>query len=82
MNASGHVLLDAFVAQKEPVTDYRTWVSGITPQNLVGAADLAAVQQQVAELLQGRMLVGHGLKKDLAVLLLSHPRKNIRDTAK
>jgi hypothetical protein len=31
---------------------------------------------------EGRTLVGHGLSKDLKVLLLSHPRKNIRDTAK
>jgi RNA exonuclease 4 len=36
----------------------------------------------VAELLDGRVLVGHNLTKDLAVLMLSHPRKDIRDTAK
>jgi RNA exonuclease 4 len=41
------VLLDTFVAQKEPVTDYRTWVSGITPQLLVGAPGIEQVQQQV-----------------------------------
>lgn len=64
------------------MTDYRTWVSGITPANLQGAPDISQVQGDVTELLQGRVLVGHGLKKDLSVLMLSHPRKNMRDTAK
>jgi RNA exonuclease 4 len=36
----------------------------------------------VCELLSGRVVVGHSLNKDLKVLLLSHPRKDIRDTAK
>lgn len=36
----------------------------------------------MAELLKGRILVGHALKNDLDVLMLSHPRQMIRDTAK
>jgi hypothetical protein len=47
VNAAGNVLLDTFVAQKESVTDYRTWVSGVTPQHLVGAPSLEDVQKQV-----------------------------------
>ncbi|WIA19162.1 hypothetical protein OEZ85_003808 [Tetradesmus obliquus] len=82
VNAAGNVLLDSFVAQKEPVTDYRTWVSGVTAKEVQGAPELAEVQKAAAELLQGRTLVGHGLSKDLRVLMLSHPRKAIRDTAK
>jgi RNA exonuclease 4 len=31
--------------------------------------------------MEGRVLVGHGVKNDLAVLVLSHPRKDIRDTS-
>ncbi len=38
-------------------------------------------QNKVAVLLKGRVLVGHGLKNDLDVLMLSHPRHMIRDTA-
>lgn len=82
VNASGNVLYDSFVAQKEPVTDYRTWVSGVTAEHLVAAPDISQVQKEVTELLSGRVLVGHGLKKDLSVLMLSHPRRSIRDTAK
>lgn len=47
VNAAGNVLLDTFVAQKETVTDFRTWVSGVTPQHLVGAPSLEDVQKQV-----------------------------------
>ena len=35
----------------------------------------------MATLLKGKVLVGHALKNDLKVLLLSHPRHMIRDTA-
>jgi RNA exonuclease 4 len=54
----------------------------VTAKELQGAPELAEVQKAAAELLQGRTLVGHGLSKDLRVLMLSHPRKAIRDTAK
>ena len=47
VNASGNVLLDTFVSQKESVSDYRTWVSGVTPQHLMGAPSLEEVQKQV-----------------------------------
>jgi hypothetical protein len=39
------------------------------------------VQPRVAALLAGRLLVGHALRNDLKALLLSHPRRLIRDTA-
>jgi RNA exonuclease 4 len=32
-------------------------------------------------MLKGKILVGHALKNDLSVLMLSHPRSMIRDTA-
>jgi RNA exonuclease 4 len=35
----------------------------------------------VAELLKDRILVGHAVKYDLAVLGLLHPREKIRDTS-
>ena len=38
-------------------------------------------QKDVAAVLKGKILVGHALKNDLDVLLLSHPRAMIRDTA-
>uniref|UniRef100_A0A0A9E1V8 Exonuclease domain-containing protein n=1 Tax=Arundo donax TaxID=35708 RepID=A0A0A9E1V8_ARUDO len=45
------------------------------------AKEFWIVQKEVAELIKGRILVGHALHHDLKVLLLSHPKKDIRDTS-
>jgi len=37
---------------------------------------------KVGELLMGKILVGHALKNDLSALMISHPRSDIRDTAR
>lgn len=79
---NGDQLYDSFVLPKEPVTDYRTHVSGITPQLLRSARTLELVQKDVAKLLDGRILVGHAIKNDLNALLLAHPKRDIRDTSK
>lgn len=78
----GNQVYDSFVLPKEKVTDYRTFVSGVTPQLLRSARTLEVVQQDVAKLMDGRILVGHAIKNDLNALLLGHPRRNIRDTSK
>ncbi|KAL1303839.1 hypothetical protein AAFC00_000296 [Neodothiora populina] len=86
VNYHGEQVYDSYV-QPLPgveVTDYRTFVSGIKPHHLRSdvARPFAEVQKTVAELLDGKVLVGHALKNDMAVLLLSHPQRDIRDTAK
>ncbi|RVW42913.1 RNA exonuclease 4 [Vitis vinifera] len=45
------------------------------------AKDFQTVQRQVAELIKGRLLVGHALRNDLKALLLSHPKVDMRDTS-
>jgi RNA exonuclease 4 len=77
----GRVLLSTFVKPAEAVTDFRTHVSGVTAAKVKAAPALAPVQAEVAQLLKGKVLVGHGLKNDLRALLLSHSRRDIRDTA-
>lgn len=77
----GRVLYNKYVKQKETVTNYRTQFSGILPHHLVNAIELSVVQKEVAALLNGKILVGHSLENDLRALLLSHPKKSIRDTA-
>lgn len=78
----GHQIYDSFVLPKEKITDYRTFVSGITPQLLKAARTLEAVQIDVAKLLDGRILVGHAVRNDLDALLLGHPKRDMRDTSK
>ena len=60
----------------------RTAVSGIRPSDLVDAPEFTEVQAEVAEILKGRIVVGHALSHDFKVLVLDHPRKLIRDTSK
>jgi RNA exonuclease 4 len=67
VNYHGHVLLDTFVQPREKVTDYRTWVSGVRASDLEGAPVFDVVQKQVAELVEGRILVGHAIENDLKV---------------
>lgn len=67
VNYHGHVLLDTFVQPRERVTDYRTWVSGIRESDLRGAPSFDVVQKQVAELVEGRVLIGHAIDNDTKV---------------
>ena len=65
------------------VTDFRTKYSGSTIKQFTQEqlAHLKDCQEEVAALLKGKILVGHALKNDMAVLMLNHPRADIRDTA-
>ncbi|KAL2099600.1 hypothetical protein ACEWY4_003994 [Coilia grayii] len=82
VNQFGKCIYDKFVRPTEKVTDYRTEVSGIRPDDIRDGEDFRQVQKEVAEILEGRVLVGHAIHNDLKVLLLDHPKKKIRDTQK
>lgn len=83
------ILYDTYVLPPTGVqiTDYRTKYSGITPWHLnpdnpvTTPRPFEHVQKDVAELFQGRILVGHAINNDLAVLGLSHPKRSVRDTS-
>lgn len=79
----GRIVYDTHVQQTEEVTDYRTFVSGVTPSHLSkdNALPFKVCQRQVLNLLNNRILVGHALKNDLDCLKIEHPWWLIRDTA-
>ena len=82
INWDGFILMDELVKPKWPVTDYRTFVSGITKEMLDNAQmSFATVRKNVLKILRNKILVGHGLNNDLKVLGISHPWHMIRDTA-
>ncbi|OMO74906.1 hypothetical protein CCACVL1_16418 [Corchorus capsularis] len=81
VNKWGNVVYDEFVRPVEWVVDFRTRISGIRPRDLRKAKDFRDVQEKVAELIKGRILVGHALHNDLKALLLTHPKNDIRDTS-
>jgi RNA exonuclease 4 len=79
----GTVVLDTFVKVHERVVDYRTHVSGIREEDLVGdqALEYGVVRKLIQKVLKGKILVGHGLMNDLKVVHLKHPWHMIRDSA-
>lgn len=46
VNYHGAIVLDTFVAQREKIGDWRTWVSGVRPQDVKGGRPL---QQLIKE---------------------------------
>jgi len=78
----GCVLYDKFVSPREVVTNYRTACSGIRRSDLVDAPQFTEVRAEVADILKGRIVVGHDLSHDFKALELEHPENLIRDTSK
>jgi RNA exonuclease 4 len=85
INWNGKKIMDVYVRPCEPVTDYRTFVSGITQDDLEDshkAIDYEMCRQRVMKHIQDKILVGHALKNDLHALNISHPWYDVRDTGK
>lgn len=82
VNRLGKCIYDKYVKPTEKVTDYRTHVSGIRPEDIQDGEDIDTVRREVAEILRDRIVVGHAIHNDLKLLLLDHPKKKIRDTQK
>jgi RNA exonuclease 4 len=80
----GKVLMDSYVRVPGKVTDFRTWVSGVTAKHLNSSSAMnpKECRAQVASLLKRKVLVGHALRNDLSALMLTHPPNDIRDTGK
>jgi len=78
----GGLLFNSHIKQTEPVTDYRTFVSGITEKNLETATmTLEKCREIISQLIYNRILVGHALENDLALLDIAHPWWMTRDSA-
>jgi RNA exonuclease 4 len=79
----GRIVWDEFVRQEQEVTDYRTFVSGITPLDMeVATLTFDECRQKVQEMISDKILVGHALKNDMRALNITHPWSITRDTAK
>nr|XP_026500034.1 RNA exonuclease 4-like [Vanessa tameamea] len=80
VNQHGSTIFDEYVKPTSTVTDYRAFVD--KKWKLENGRDFSLVKNQVANLIQARILVGHSIHFDLEVLQLSHPESKRRDLAK
>ena len=81
MDSDGNTLLDSFVAVAEEVTNYNTKISGVRPEDLAEAESFDTIMEKVRGLLRGKIIVGHSLEHDFAVMYYYPPKRNTRDTA-
>jgi len=79
----GTEVFDKYVAPTMPVTDYRTSTTGLTQERLHSGDvwSFDRIQREVANLIKGRVLVGHCIWNDLSVLGIPHPAVLTRDVA-
>ncbi|KAI0721382.1 ribonuclease H-like domain-containing protein [Cerioporus squamosus] len=80
----GQIVFCTYVQPTNPVTDYRTSTTGIQASDLQPADNALPwkeVQQRVAQLIMGKIIVGHTLWQDLSVLGIRHPAVATRDVA-
>lgn len=77
----GLTVFESFVLPQNPILDFNTEYSGVTPKHLEGVRmTLQDVQYYILKFLnQDSILVGHGLENDLKALRLIH--YNIVDTS-
>ncbi|KAI8078275.1 uncharacterized protein B0P05DRAFT_579514 [Gilbertella persicaria] len=75
IDEDGSVLLDDMVKPDQPIIDYLTKYSGITPAAMSTATcSLRRAQKHVRKFVNHNViLVGHGLENDLKALQLAHP---------
>lgn len=83
VNWNGETLLDTFVQVPTKVTDFRTFVSGVKAKHIQSSKAMSekTCRETVAEIIRGKIVVGHALKNDWQALMLQHAIANCRDTA-
>ena len=85
VNYNGHVLYDKYVRPDGRITDFRTWVSGITPAQLKesnGSISFELAKTESHRILRDKVIVGHSLQNDFKALHYPIPdgeNKRIRD---
>ena len=84
VNWEGDVIIDKYVKVEEEVTDYRTFVSGITEADLQSndAVSFDECRALVLSTIHDKIVVGHALKNDFDALRIHHEWHMIRDTAR
>lgn len=80
VNYEGDVVCDIYAQPVEKITTYRTRWSGITKKHMKKAIPLESALSQISDIIEGKIVVGHGIHNDFRVMGFSHPEHLIRDT--
>ncbi len=64
---NGHVLFDQIIKPKWRVTNYLTWVSGMTPARMQNAKGYDYYADEILSILKGRRIIGHSIRNDFDV---------------
>ncbi|CAH8432833.1 unnamed protein product [Schistosoma bovis] len=78
----GEVLCDVIVKPEGEICDYRTKWSGIREEDMSRAIPYSYVRERVEKIIHNRIVIGHMLKNDFAVLNMKHPPHLVRDTCR
>ncbi|XP_071435694.1 interferon-stimulated 20 kDa exonuclease-like 2 [Pithys albifrons albifrons] len=78
----GDVVYDRYVRPEAPIVDFRTRWSGIRRHHMDKAVPFRKAQQQVLQILAGKVVVGHAIHNDFKALRYSHPKALTRDTSR
>lgn len=78
VNELGKIVYDKFVKPTEKVTDFRTAVSGIRPENMIKAIPFDRAQTEVSKLIDGRIVIGHAVHNDFRVNFEEKFEKNLK----
>eukprot|EP00922_Rhytidocystis_sp_ex-Travisia-forbesii_P070193 GHVS01104901.1.p1 GENE.GHVS01104901.1~~GHVS01104901.1.p1 ORF type:complete len:403 (+),score=42.83 GHVS01104901.1:34-1242(+) len=81
IDTEGGVVMDEFVKPMEPITDYRSHITGLYPHHLTQAMPFLLVREKVISILKDRIVVGHAVHNDFAVLCFHPPQELVRDTS-
>ncbi|MCI4380164.1 hypothetical protein PGIGA_G00236930 [Pangasianodon gigas] len=81
LNYSGAVIYDKYILPRRPVTDYRTQWSGIKKEHLIKALPYKEARNEILQIIKGKVIIGHALCHDFAVLGISIPHHMVRDTS-
>ncbi|KAI9293478.1 hypothetical protein K502DRAFT_325308 [Neoconidiobolus thromboides FSU 785] len=82
VDSNGRLVYNAFVKSSKQVVNYNRKVYGFTSEDFNKGKPFLKVQEEVKDIIEGRVLIGANLNKSLSLLNITHPKINSCDIVK